>query len=135
MRILIVDDDALSLRVLRQILLSQPGFEIEEAACGVEAWILLANPANAFDAVFLDISMPDFDGVEVLERMRSTSTLRNVPVIMVSGANDRPTVLKAIEAGAQNYIVKPASASVVIAKLKQALAALPAAGAPLAKSV
>src|SRR4051812_35292089 len=63
MKLLIVDDDPLSLRVLRQILLTQPGFKVEEATCGVEAWVLLANPANGFDAVFLDISMPDFGGV------------------------------------------------------------------------
>lgn len=123
MKILIVDDDPVCLRVMRQILVSQSGNEVDCAPSGADAWVKLADQAKRYDVVFLDISMPEVGGLEVLERMRATPTLKSVPVIMCTSAADRATVLKAVQTGAHHYIVKPAAAQVVLAKLKHALEA------------
>lgn len=122
MKILIVDDDPVSRRVLKQILSADPGSELVEASTGAEAWTLLTTATPRFDATFLDLSMPEMDGLEVLRRIRADPALSDLPVILCTSSHDRPTVLKAAVAGARHYIVKPASAPLVFVKLQQAMA-------------
>lgn len=121
MKILIVDDDPVSRRVLRQILAADPSNEIVEAASGAEAWRTLGGPSHGFEAVFLDISMPELDGLELFKRMRGVPRLSTLPVILCTSSNDRATVIKAATVGARHYIVKPPSAPVVFMKLQQAI--------------
>jgi two-component system, chemotaxis family, chemotaxis protein CheY len=132
MKILVVDDDPVSRCMLRQVLAStEPGCEVAEAACGVDACRFLERSEHGFDAVFLDISMPDFDGLELLQRFRARPALRNLPIILCTSANDRATVVKAAAAGARHYIVKPPAPSIVAEKLAQVRAGTavgPAAG-------
>ncbi len=119
MKILVVDDDPVSRRVLRQILAqAQPDCVVLEASGGEEACQLLERPEHGFDLVFLDISMPDYDGLDLLARFRRSAALRTLPVILCTSANDRATVIKAAAAGARHYIVKPPQAAIVAEKLK-----------------
>ena len=120
MNILVVDDDPVSRRVLRQILVAaEPGCTVAEASGGTEAIALLQNSPTGFDAAFLDISMPDLDGLELLRRIRTSSTLSELPVVLCTSANDRATVIKAAAAGARHYIVKPPAPAIVADKLRQ----------------
>lgn len=123
MKILVVDDEPVSRRLLKQILAADPGCEITEAGTGAQAWVQLTDPTQSFDAVFLDLVMPEMDGFAVLGRIRATPQLQDLPVILCTSAQDRATVLKAALAGARHYIVKPATAPVVFMKLQQAMAA------------
>ena len=114
MKILVVDDDPVSRRVLRQILAStEPDCVIAEAACGEEACALLERANHGFDVLFLDISMPDYDGLELLARFRRSAALKTLPVVLCTSSNDRATVIKA-------------AAAIVAEKLKLIRTALPA---------
>ena len=121
MKILIADDDPVSRRVLKQILSADPAYEVVEAEEGNAAWTKLNTPAHGFDAVFLDISMPGLDGIQLFQQMRSIPSLATLPVILCTSSNDRATVIKAASVGARHYIVKPPSAPVVFMKLQQAM--------------
>ena len=100
-RFLIVDDDP-AIRTFAAVLLADLA-EIIEATNGDEALDLLRE--KAFDLVLLDWDMPGPNGLEVLKTIR---TLRpRLPVIMVTGEAERVHVLKAIHAGASDYLVKP----------------------------
>lgn len=133
MKILVADDDPVSRRVLRQILTADPNYEVVEAEDGASAWAQLNVPSHGFDAVFLDISMPNLDGIQVFQQMRAVPALSNLPVILCTSSNDRATVVKAATVGARHYVVKPPSAPVVFMKLQQAIAAA-APKTPAAKS-
>ena len=119
MKILLVDDDPVSLRILKEIVAAEPGHETTEASSGEQAWKLLNNPALFFDVVFLDVSMPETDGLQVLNRIRDSQILRSLRVVMCTATSDRETVDKVIKHGIRHFIVKPATAPLVHAKLRQ----------------
>lgn len=131
MNILVVEDEPVAREILHAILAAHGGFKLTLTENGYDAWALLDDPSRVFDLVFLDIQMPEMDGLELLTRMRASPYHRNVPVVMCTSSNDRSTVIKAIQLGAQHYLVKPATQSAVYAKLRQMFPNLPApASAP-----
>jgi two-component system chemotaxis response regulator CheY len=134
MKILIVDDDPVSRRILKEIITQDPGHQTTEAADGSEAWALLDDLARYFNAVFLDVSMPKSDGLDVLSRIRSSTLHRNLHVVMCTATSDRETVQAAIKLGARHFIVKPATAAFVQKKLHELQAKLDAELAPRPKS-
>ncbi|MBL4905818.1 MAG: response regulator, partial [Sneathiella sp.] len=103
-RILVVDDmeanrDLLSRR------LSRDGHDVATANGGVQAMQMLQE--EDFDLVLLDLMMPDLNGFEVLARMKADERLRDLPVIMISALNEMDSVVRCIEAGAEDYLSKP----------------------------
>jgi two-component system, chemotaxis family, chemotaxis protein CheY len=133
MKILLVDDDPVSLRILKEIVAAEPGHEITETTGGEQAWKLLNNPSLFFDVVFLDVSMPETDGLQVLSRIRESQILRSLRIVMCTGTSDRETVDKVIKHGIRHFIVKPATAPLVHAKLRQIQAEVAADAAPKPK--
>ncbi len=119
MKILIVDDDAACRSVLHKIISSQPDHQITMADSGAAAWALLDDPLRIFDVVFLDLSMPEMDGFALLQKVRASPVLRSLEVVLCTGSNDRSTVVRAVQLGVKHYLVKPASATAVHAKLDQ----------------
>lgn len=119
MKILIVDDDASSRAVLQKIISTQPDHQITVADGGAAAWTLLDDPLRIFDIVFLDLSMPEMDGFALLQKIRASPVLRSLEVVLCTGSNDRATVVRAVQLGVRHYLVKPAAASAVHAKLDQ----------------
>ncbi|MDP8956893.1 MAG: response regulator [Actinomycetota bacterium] len=119
-RILAVEDDPLALKILKRHLESQ-GHGVETAASGVEALDKLRSPSR-FDVVLLDIVMPELDGYQTLERIKSDETLRHVPVIMISGVDDLRSVVRCIEMGAADYLQKPFDRAILQARLNSSLA-------------
>ena len=102
--ILVVDDDRISRRILVH-LLEQAGHQVRAAENGSTALDLLSvAPA---DVVLLDIVMPEIDGFDVLERIKSTPALRRVRVVMISGVDDEASVVRCIEMGADDFLPKP----------------------------
>ncbi len=103
-RILVVDDieanrDLLSRRLGRE------GHDVAVAAGGSTALEILRR--EEFDLVLLDLMMPDMNGFEVLARMKADDRLRKIPVIMISALNEIDSVVRCIEAGAEDYLSKP----------------------------
>jgi two-component system response regulator MprA len=114
--ILVVDDDAGLLRALQRVLVSH-GFEVEVADGGDQALACLR--ARAFDAVVLDVTMPGVDGIEVCERLRADGD--QLPVLMLTARDAVRDRVVGLEAGADDYLVKPFANEELVARLRAML--------------
>jgi two-component system, sensor histidine kinase and response regulator len=112
--VLIVDDDETNRDVLSRRLRRQ-GHTAVAAASGSDALRILR--AREFDLVLLDIMMPDMDGYEVLSQLKADPHLRHVPVVMISAVNEVRSVVRCIEAGAEDYLAKPFNATLLRARI------------------
>ena len=114
-RILIVDDFSTMRRIIRNIL-KQLGFEnVEEAENGADAYEKLT--AEKFEFIITDWNMPVMDGLGLLKKVRTDPALKNLPVLMVTAEAEKDKVVTAIQAGVNNYIVKPFTAEVLQEKM------------------
>lgn len=112
-RLLLVDDEAAIRRALRATL-SEMGFSIAESSRGEEALLLVQ--AEKFDAVLLDINMPGIGGMKTLARLRSIAP--RLPVLMLTVQDSEESKIEALEAGADDYIIKPFSVRECIARVR-----------------
>ena len=103
-KILIVDDDPLGIDTLRSILEGQ-GYDITSANNGRTA--LQRADELLPDLILLDVMMPGMDGFEVCRRIRATPKLAEVPIIILTALDDRPSRLRGIESGADDFLTKP----------------------------
>ncbi len=110
---LIVDDEASFRRVLRTSL-TQSGFAINEAQSGEEAVAILSK--DAFDLVLLDINMPGIGGVEACRVIRAHSA--KIGIVMVTVQDGESEMVRALEAGADDYITKPIRFRELVARLR-----------------
>jgi|GEM_PF-1900086 len=113
-RILIVDDESLNREVLSRRL-QREGYRPTGARSGPEALQLMED--EAFDAVLLDIQMPEMNGIEVLQRLKKDARWLHLPVIMLSALTDVDRVARCIELGAEDYLPKPINAVLLRARL------------------
>ena len=104
-RVLVVDDDP-TLRAAAARILVAAGYEVTTAASGREAILLLSA---SFETIVSDIFMPDGDGIDLLRAIRQRDP--DVPVVLMTGAPDLPTVVQALEHGALLYLTKPVGAA------------------------
>ncbi len=118
-KILVVDDDFLN-RLVLSTNMQEQGYEVDIAENGVQAFELLSK--DAFDVVLLDLIMPEMDGFQVLERMKSDPSLREIPVIVISALDEMESILRCIEMGATDYLPKPFDAGLLRARLNASLA-------------
>ena len=102
--ILVCDDDSMQRLLIRQCLESE-SLRVIEASDGYEALELTAN--NAPDLIFMDVDMPGISGIETCRRLRDRDDTKDVPVLIVTGAEDQETIDLGFEAGATQYITKP----------------------------
>jgi two-component system KDP operon response regulator KdpE len=123
--VLIVEDEPQVLRFLRASL-SAHGYRVLEAASGEQGLVEAATRSP--DIVLLDLGLPDLDGVEVARRLREWSA---VPVIVLSARGQESDKIKALDAGADDYLTKPFGVGELLARMRVALrnAARVAAGA------
>ena len=112
--LLVVDDDATNRDVLSRRLERQ-GHEVRTAGSGEEALRLMREAP--FETVLLDIMMPDMDGYEVLRQIKSDPWLEDVPVIMISAIDEVQSVVRCIEAGAEDYLAKPFDPTLLKARI------------------
>src|ERR1039458_3259956 len=113
-RILVVDDVADN-RIILARRFQRRNFDIAEADCGTRALELIAG--GAFDAILLDVMMPDMSGLEVLRRIRLKHSPDSLPVIMVTGNNQSADIVEALEMGANDYVAKPIDFAVALARV------------------
>jgi adenylate cyclase len=116
--ILVVDDDPVMRTLLARTLETQ-GHGVLTARDGLEALNVLS--ASEPEIVLLDVMMPGMDGVTVLERIKSDPARRSVPVIMVSGLEDFASVVRCIELGAEDYLMKPFDPVLLRARIQAGL--------------
>jgi|ERR1700733_6865151 two-component system chemotaxis response regulator CheY len=119
LKVLVVDDQA-SVRQMTRVTLEKLGIRmIHEAANGQAALVTLTE--QPIDLIISDFNMPMMDGVGLLRAVRSHLQFRKVPFILVTGRGDRELVVKAAQAGVNNYIVKPFDESTLKQKLEAVL--------------
>jgi len=116
--VLVVEDDAPSQRLMRALLTTE-GFEVEVAGDGPSA--LEAVEGREPDVVLCDLQLPGFDGVEVVTRLKASHPA--VPVVMVTAQHDPKSAVRAIRAGAVDYLTKPVDHDEVLLVVKRALEA------------
>ncbi len=114
-RVLVVDDEPQIQRFLRPAL-EAAGYEVVEAASGAEA--LKAAATRAPDLVILDLGLPDMDGKQVIERLRSWS---EVPILILSARDREAEKIAALDLGADDYIEKPFGIGELTARIRTAL--------------
>ncbi len=102
-RVLVVDDDART-RMILKAMAESLGHEAEDARDGFEA---LAMLKLGFDIVLLDIVMPGMDGLEVTREIRQDPDLEDIPIIMVTALGNKEDRIRALKAGANDFISKP----------------------------
>lgn len=118
-RILVVDDEAQNQKLLKSIL-SIDGYIVDLASDGPAA-LRLVNETPP-DLILLDVVMPGMDGHEVCRQLKSEMASRNIPVIFVTGQVDIEAEMRALEAGATDYLTKPLSLPIVRARVRTQLA-------------
>jgi len=106
MKILIVDDSSVMRKVIKAAA-DVLDLETMEAQDGIEALEKLSADYENIDLVLLDWNMPGKTGFEVLEEIKSTDIYQGIPVMMVTTEGHKTSIVAAVRAGADNYLVKP----------------------------
>jgi response regulator RpfG family c-di-GMP phosphodiesterase len=119
-RILLVDDEPLALDAFRRAL--RPQRDRWNVVCLDAAQTALQQLLDEdYDVVVTDVKMPGMSGLELLERIQENERTRNVPVIMVTGVDERELKKKALELGAADLVTKPVDIDQLVARLENAL--------------
>lgn len=113
-RILVVDDTPANLEILSELLV--PEYWLNVATNGFDA-IKLASKAPQPDLILLDIMMPELNGYQVCEVLKSQETTRHIPIIFVTALNEIQSEEKGFSLGAADYITKPLVPSIVLARI------------------
>ncbi|MFN7990163.1 MAG: response regulator [Thermoanaerobaculia bacterium] len=117
--VLVVDDNEANRDLLSRRLVSA-GYAVAVASSGPEA--LAALSEGRFDAVLLDVMMPEMDGLEVLRRIRARFGVSELPVVMASALGESRDLVEALRLGANDYVTKPLDMPIVLARLGTQLA-------------
>lgn len=116
--ILVAEDDNLTASILKHRL-EKDGFEVHHYADGREAFEgALEDPVSL---AILDVKMPGMDGFELLERLRNVPAYRDVPVIILSSMGSESDVIRGLDLGADDYILKPFSPTELLARVRRLL--------------
>jgi two-component system, chemotaxis family, chemotaxis protein CheY len=122
LRILIVDDQY-SVRQMTRMILEEIGMrQIHEAENGKQA--METASLQPLDLIISDYNMPEMDGLGFLRALRGHPIARKVPFILLTGRGDRELVVKAAQAGVNNYLIKPFTAEILRTKIEQVMGKL-----------
>lgn len=117
-RIMLVDDDPFIVAILESYL--KQYYQVISQSSALEAidWLEAGNEVHLIVA---DINMPEMDGIEMLEQVRSSGFFRNIPFLILSGNKGSGEKIKCLKAGADDYIVKPFNPEEVYIRIKNIL--------------
>lgn len=116
MHALVVDDSKAMRMVLKKIM-SEVGYEVSEAGDGSEALIRLKE-IDGIDLMLVDWNMPIMNGLEFVRAVRENSTYDEIPLMMVTTEDGMDKIVEALEAGANEYVMKPFTPESIIEKLE-----------------
>jgi two-component system phosphate regulon response regulator PhoB len=116
--VLVVEDEEDILAVL-QFNLIKAGYEVFCASCGEEGLIMLAEKRP--DLVLLDLMLPGIDGLEICRRLKAEEESCAIPVIMLTARGEERDVVQGLEMGADDYVTKPFSVKVLLARVQTVL--------------
>ncbi|MCB9496085.1 MAG: response regulator [Fibrobacteria bacterium] len=120
-KILLIDDSAIEFAVLRRVLAKGTGWTVEWASSGEAGLQRLRAMPDQWDLVLLDLLMPGMDGIEVMTNMSSDRDLAQLPVIVLTASDDDADQVRALEAGADDYLRKPVVPEIARARVRSVL--------------
>lgn len=117
-KILVVDDEEDILELVRYNL-AREGYKILCASSGEEG--LKASKAEKPNLIVLDLMLPGIDGLDVTRRLKADDVTRKIPIVMLTAKGEESDIVTGLELGAEDYITKPFSPRVLVARVKAAL--------------
>jgi two-component system chemotaxis response regulator CheY len=114
----LVIDDSRAMRVILRKLMTQAGFTVSEASDGREALAVLAECEQTPDVALIDWNMPNMDGLEFVKAVRTDKRHARMTLMMVTTEGERSQIVKALAAGAHEYVIKPFTADSIAEKLE-----------------
>jgi two-component system chemotaxis response regulator CheY len=115
MRVLVIDDSR-AIRIIIASILKELGMEVLEASNGREGLEQLTFEPD-IELVLVDWNMPEMNGLEFIQTMRAQATYNHIRIMMVTTETEQSQVIRALEAGANEYLMKPFTKDVLVAKL------------------
>ena len=116
----LVVDDSRAVRMILTRTLKEIGYEVCEAANGTEALKVIEAEKTAVTLVLADWNMPEMNGLDLLKRLRQKPELSSLVVVMVTTETDLDQMAAALEAGANEYVMKPFTKEILVEKLEMA---------------
>ena len=117
-KILVVDDEEDIIELVR-FNLSKDGYRIDSSLTGEDA--LKKVRSDSFDLIILDLMLPGIDGLDVTRKLRDNPKTRSVPIVMLTAKGEEPDIVAGLELGADDYITKPFSPRILIARVRAVL--------------
>lgn len=113
-----VIDDSRAIRLILSRTLAELGYEVSQASNGSEALQVLEGPAKGVSLILVDWNMPEMNGLEFLKRVRADTRFAEVKIMMVTTETQVEQMMAAIEAGANEYVMKPFTREIIEDKLR-----------------
>jgi len=114
----LVVDDSKTIRMIIRRVLVELGYEVCEAANGLEALRVLESERSSIGVVLADWNMPEMNGLELVKRLRQDRSLDSLKVLMVTTETEMGQMASALEAGANEYVMKPFTREILTEKLE-----------------
>jgi two-component system, OmpR family, alkaline phosphatase synthesis response regulator PhoP len=118
MKILVVDDEA-DIRELVRLNLTREGYEVSDCESGEQA--LSLSRSKGPDLVVLDLMLPGIDGLEVCKRLKADPKTAQIPIVILTAKGEEADVVAGLEVGADDYVAKPFSGKVLVARVRRLL--------------
>jgi two-component system chemotaxis response regulator CheY len=120
---ILVVDDSVTVRQQVSSVLTQSGFRVVEACDGLQGAARISQ--GGIDCVICDVNMPNMNGIEMVQQVKSESANKDLPIVMLTTEGAKDLIAQAKQAGAKGWIVKPFKADLLIAAIEK-LTAMPA---------
>jgi two-component system chemotaxis response regulator CheY len=114
----LVADDSKAMRMIVARILRELGYEVREAANGKEALEVIEAERTALTLVLVDWNMPEINGLDLLKQLRQNPELSSLVVVMVTTETELDRMAAALEAGANEYVMKPFTKDILVEKLQ-----------------
>lgn len=116
----LVVDDSRAIRTILSKTLRELGFEVREAGNGIEALEVIQAEKTAVALILIDWNMPEMNGLDLLKRLRQNPEFSSLVVVMVTAETELDHIAEALEAGANEYVMKPFTKDIIVGKLQLA---------------
>ena len=116
----LVVDDSRAIRTILSKTLKELGFEVREAGNGKEALEVIQAEKTAVALILIDWNMPEMNGLELLKELRKKPEFSSLVVVMVTAETEMDRIAEALEAGANEYVMKPFTKDIIVGKLQMA---------------
>ncbi|MGA2338344.1 MAG: response regulator [Terracidiphilus sp.] len=116
----LVVDDSRAIRTILSKTLRELGFEVREAGNGIEALEVIQAEKTAVALILIDWNMPEMNGLELLKELRKKPEFSSLVVVMVTAETEMDRIAEALEAGANEYVMKPFTKDIIVGKLQMA---------------